>query len=118
MRRVIGLCLPIAMVAGLSACTSTEPPSRNLMQPVDGRSAYEEHCASCHRDGVGGAPMTGDSSAWAGRSPLWMAVLSEHAMDGYLQMPARGGNETMPDADVQAATEYMMLLTYPDRPGD
>jgi cytochrome c5 len=47
-----------------------------------------------------------------------MAVLSEHAMDGYLQMPARGGNETMPDADVQAATEYMMLLTYPDRPGD
>lgn len=126
MRSNIGNYLSIAIAVGLSACGSTEQltdenkesQSLELMQSIDGRSAYDKVCASCHRDGVGGAPVTGDSSAWSGRSRLWMAVLAEHAMRGYLQMPARGGDETMSDAEVQAATEYMMLLAYPDLPSD
>jgi cytochrome c5 len=47
-----------------------------------------------------------------------MAVLAEHVMSGYLQMPERGGDVNLSDADAQAATEYMLLLTYPDRPAD
>ena len=126
MRGVNGVFLAIAISLGFGACGSSDEPASEslessgpgLTQRVDGQSAYDEHCASCHRDGVGGAPVTGDSAYWAGRSPLWMAVLSEHAMNGYLQMPARGGDATMSDAEVQAATEHMMLLTYPDLPRD
>jgi cytochrome c5 len=47
-----------------------------------------------------------------------MAVLAEHAKSGYFQMPARGGDETFSDADLEAATEYMLALTYPERPRD
>ena len=118
--------LGIAVSIGLAACGSADEPATESPGPsgpreaqlLDGESAYNEHCASCHRDGAEGAPVTGDSAYWADRSPLWMAVLSEHAMDGYLQMPARGGDPTMSDAEVQAATEHMMLLTYPDLPRD
>jgi cytochrome c5 len=76
--------------------------------------AYDRHCARCHEDGSNGAPRTGDRSAWAGRSWLWEAVLFEHAKSGYLDMPARGGNETVADATVSQAAEYMLTLTYPE----
>lgn len=126
MRDTPGLYFLIAILIGPIACSRTEqlvyenaaPTTVNQMPGVDGQAAYDEYCASCHRDGVDGAPATGDSSAWSGRSPLWMAVLSEHAMDGYLQMPARGGDASISNAEVQAATEYMLLLAYPDRPAD
>ena len=122
----IGRCLLAAIVLGLSSCGSDDPPTiensstpiSGRSQPVDGQAAYEAVCASCHREGIDGAPATGDASAWSGRSQLWMAVLSEHVKTGYLQMPARGGDEAMSDANIEAATEYMLLQTYPDLPRD
>lgn len=97
--------------------TASSPPV-----PVDdtialtGRQAYDQVCASCHEEGVDGAPKTGDQEAWAGRSWLWQAVLFEHAKDGYLAMPAKGGNESLDDAVVEMAAEYMLTRTYPDAP--
>lgn len=97
--------------------TASSPPV-----PVDdtialtGRQAYDQVCASCHEEGVDGAPKTGDQEAWAGRSWLWEAVLFEHAKDGYLAMPAKGGNESLDDAVVEMAAEYMLTRTYPDAP--
>ena len=79
-----------------------------------GRQAYEDVCAKCHEEGIDGAPKTGDPEAWAGRSWLWEAVLFEHAKDGYLAMPAKGGEETLDDATVEMAAEYMLTLTFPD----
>lgn len=80
-----------------------------------GRDTYEAVCATCHETGRDGAPATGDPADWSGRSPLWQAVLSEHAQAGYLEMPARGGNDALSDAAVAAAVDYMLSRTYPDR---
>ena len=77
--------------------------------------AYERACAACHDEGLNGAPAVGDQEAWAGRSSLWVAVLEEHAKEGYLDMPARGGDPGLSDCEVAAATEYMLSLTHPDR---
>ena len=84
----------------------------------EGRAAYERVCAGCHDEGVGGAPAVGDREAWADRSSLWMGVLAEHAKEGYLDMPAKGGAPDISDPEVTAAAEYMMSLTYPELPGD
>lgn len=46
-----------------------------------------------------------------------MAVLSEHAKSGYLDMRSKGGNEALADEGVAAATEYMLLKTFPELPG-
>jgi cytochrome c5 len=85
---------------------------------VDGKTAYEAMCASCHDKGKSGAPVIRNTSDWQNRSHLWDAVLVEHADKGYLNMPARGGTDIATQYDVQAAAEYMLSITHPDLPRD
>ena len=116
--------LMLAALLLLTACAN-DPANRaerdagplSVGEPaaVDGASAYRDYCASCHETGMLGAPIVGDTSEWAGRSQLWDAVLFDHALTGYLEMPARGGRMDLPDDIVKAATEYMLEVTFPDR---
>lgn len=85
---------------------------------IDGQAAYVEHCAGCHETGMLGAPREGEPDDWQGRSDLWQAVLMEHAKTGFFEMPARGGKSDLPDDVVSAAAEYMLEITFPDRPKD
>ena len=89
------------------------PPADETIQ-LTGKQAYEQVCARCHEEGIDGAPRTGDRDAWEGRSWLWEAVLFEHAKSGYMNMPAKGGDESLDDATVEMAAEYMLTTTYPD----
>ena len=109
--------LVFSLVLGACAQPDQGPPPQELQTDSmwsSGKLAYENICAGCHEEGVEGAPRTGDREAWDGRSRLWAAVLSEHARNGYGSMPARGGTDTLSDADVNKAAEYMMRLTYPE----
>jgi|GEM_PF-1434323 len=84
-----------------------------------GRETYEMACASCHDEDKGdGAPIKGDSDTWSERSPLWSAVLLEHAKSGYLDMPTKGGKLELSDRVVEAAGEYMLHETFPELPRD
>ena len=85
---------------------------------ANGEAAYVEHCAGCHETGMLGAPREGEPLDWQGRSDLWQAVLMEHAKTGYFDMPARGGKTSLPDEIVNAAAEYMLEQTFPERPED
>lgn len=91
-------------------------PSQTAELELSGAQAYETVCASCHESGLNGAPVTGDADAWSDRSMHWEAVLFEHAKNGYMQMPAKGGEPELSDQSVVAAAEYMLSITYPDRP--
>jgi len=87
--------------------------------PADaGQVAYEAFCASCHDTGLDGAPVTGNPDEWDQRSTLWQAVLFEHAKDGYLDMPAKGGMPELSDATAAAAAEYILEATFQDLPAD
>ena len=83
-------------------------------QPLTGKQAYERACAECHDEGSDGAPKTGDREAWKGRSMLWQAVLFEHAQSGYLEMPAKGGDQALDDATISRAAEYLLSTTFPE----
>ena len=85
---------------------------------INGEAAYNEHCAGCHEQGMFGAPREGEPRDWESRSSLWQAVLMEHAKEGYFDMPARGGKTNLPDEVVNAAAEYMLEMTFSDRPQD
>jgi cytochrome c5 len=39
----------------------------------------------------------------------------DHAKTGYFDMPARGGKTELPDDVVNAAAQYMLEFTFPDR---
>jgi len=49
---------------------------------------------------------------------MWQAVLFNHAKAGYLDMPGKGGQPELTDESVEAATEYMLGLTFPELPKD
>ncbi len=121
MSRYFLLILFLGAVAGCSPTDNAKAPSgQSAPAAIAGESlasqcAYQRACAGCHDEGINGAPAVGDREAWAGRSSLWVAVLEEHAIEGYLDMPARGGDPGLSDCEVAAATEYMLSLTHPDR---
>ena len=85
---------------------------------INGEAAYLEHCAGCHETGMLGAPREGQPDDWESRSKLWQGVLMEHAKTGYFDMPAKGGKTNLPDEIVDAAAEYMLEKTFPNRPRD
>jgi len=82
--------------------------SQALEAPSQGQLAYESHCISCHSNGINGAPIPGKPKMWASRIVQGVPVLVDHAINGYGLMPAKGGKESMSDADVEAAVKYMI----------
>ena len=116
--------LMLAAVLLLAACANDAAnraesdaglSSAGELTAVDPAGAYNEYCASCHETGMLGAPIVGDTDEWADRSQLWDAVLFDHALTGYLEMPAKGGRMDLPDDIVKAAAEYMLEITFPNR---
>lgn len=122
------LC-PLILIC-LSGCSAEQdnaaPPAETVAPDsvaveaasLSAEEAYAAACARCHDTGVDGAPMTRNPADWENRSHLWQAVLSEHAKDGYFGMPAKGGNPELPDITVSKAAEYMLEITFPNRPRD
>jgi len=123
------LLLVSMLLLGACAHDPEENPTKGAVQQddamsadnislINGEDAYNNHCAGCHETGMLGAPVAGDALDWGERSRLWDAVLLDHAITGYLEMPARGGVTEMPDEIVKAAAEYMLRMTFPDMPVD
>lgn len=73
-----------------------------------GKSVYDASCAACHGTGVAGAPKVGDKAAWAPRLKAGLDALHASAIKGKGAMPPKGGNTSLPDADVAAAVDYMV----------
>lgn len=123
---LLGVCL--SCLIGCSDATESPKPvveeqgvqakSWREDQLLAGQATYEKACASCHSSGSNDAPVVGDREAWSGRSDLWVAVLAEHANSGYLDMPEKGGHGELTEEAVNAAFEYMMYKTFPERPRD
>ena len=118
MRQIIFL---LAASFALMACAHHSGDSQDDKTStiaIDGQQAYKENCAGCHETGMLGAPREGVPQDWDERSDLWQAVLMDHAKTGYFDMPARGGKTELPDDVINAAAEYMLETTFPDRPED
>ena len=117
MRHIL-LSIAVALVLAACAHRGDDADAAGQTAAINGESAYLEHCAGCHETGMLGAPREGEPIDWESRSNLWQAVLMEHAKTGYFDMPARGGKTELPDEVVDAAAEYMLEKTFPDRPED
>jgi cytochrome c5 len=76
-----------------------------------GKDIFDKTCSACHATGVAGAPKVGDKAAWAPRIAQGLGVLHTHALQGKGAMPPKGGNTALPDADVNAAVDYMVAAS-------
>ncbi|KAI3606298.1 Cytochrome c5 [Cupriavidus necator H850] len=72
-----------------------------------GKKVYQQVCAACHATGVAGAPKFGDKTDWAPRLSAGTEALHTVALRGKGVMPPKGGYAG-PDADVIAASDYMV----------
>ena len=69
---------------------------------------YKQTCSACHAAGVLNAPKFGDKASWAPRIAQGMEILHKHALQGFNNMPAKGGAMTMSDKSVEDAADYMV----------
>ncbi len=73
-----------------------------------GETTYNSLCMGCHASGALGSPKFGDKAAWAPRIAQGMETLYNNALKGKKNMPAKGGNPGLSDADVKATVDYMV----------
>lgn len=78
------------------------------MSLARGEHVYLTHCASCHADGKGGAPVVGNQRDWEARVAIGPLPLLRNAIDGYRSHPKRGGCVECTDGDIISATVYMV----------
>jgi len=99
-----------APVAAPEPAPATAPAPMSQGDSANGKAIYDKTCMACHATGVAGAPKAGDKSAWTPRLATGMDHLYMSALKGKGAMPPKGGNVTLPDADVKAAVDYMVSL--------
>ena len=106
---------PAAPAAPMVAATvatpvpAAAPPAAAAAATSDvGEKIYKQACAACHIAGVAGAPKFGDKTAWAPRIATGMDAMVAAVISGKGIMPPKGGAAGASDADLRAATQYMV----------
>ena len=98
----VATCTLLAVM--LAGCSPAEQP---------GQMIWQNNCQVCHGPGLAGAPRIGHRADWAKRLTQGTDTLIDHAIHGHAgrgghEMPARGGNPSLTDADIAAAVNYMI----------
>ena len=74
---------------------------------LDGGEIYGQLCSACHNAGVAGAPML-QKAQWSARLAQGVDTLHLHAIQGIRGMPARGGNPSLTDEQMNATVDWML----------
>lgn len=101
---------PIGTVTAVDKSVAKEPRS--------GEEVYNAVCTSCHTTGVLGAPKLGDKGAWDSRLGQGLEGLLNHAINGINNMPARGGDPSITDEELNNAIVYMLGKAGHDLSGE
>ncbi len=72
-----------------------------------GEEIYTAVCSSCHDAGALGAPKFNNKGDWASRLGKGFDTLVSHAINGFNQMPARGGDGDLSDVEVARAVAHL-----------
>ncbi len=109
---------PIGQVAligdpDVGALAAVTLQTETVRAPLTGPQVYNEICQLCHAaPGVGGAPVLGDTTAWAPRLEQSAELMQDHVINGYTgeagYMPPKGGRLDLSDEEILDALDYML----------
>ena len=112
----------VALAAALVFASSAASPADERKFPEfpdarlkHGRAIWLETCEACHANDIAGAPLVTNKAAWAprlakGKDALYGSALAGLTGPKGTQMPPRGGNAKLTDAEVRAAVDYMLAI--------
>ena len=101
--------LTICTLSLVSYSVMAAEPSDLSARQQEGKAVYDYLCSRCHAIGQEGAPRVGHAEDWQGRAGFEQQLLVKHASEGYLGMPASGGESRFDTDAIAAAVEYMLL---------
>ena len=93
----------IFVFSGTSVCSAADTRT--------GKQVYDNACATCHAAGVLQAPKPGTQQDWVEREKQGLEVLLSHALKGFKNMPAKGGNPAIKDKEIENAIIYMLVTS-------
>lgn len=115
---LLGGCGKATPEVAVAAAPAPPFDERAVPAPADpvlalGQRIYRGDCYNCHDRGKKGAPRIADRTAWAPRLTQGLDTLVAHATQGFMgpagdEMPARGGNDDLTDAEIAAAVRYLI----------
>jgi len=94
--------------AAVSVSDLSHADLRAKYDVVQGKQTYERVCITCHSDGVMEAPKFCDITAWKPRIAHGMESMVKHAVEGFNNMPSKGGMESLSVAEAANAVAYMV----------
>jgi len=115
--------IPVAVLAAcLAACGDEQggaggnEASSRQWAPQDTALAevYNRSCRSCHTIAATGAPLTGDTAAWAPRMNKGINVLVDNVVSGYGGMPPFG---LCMDCDADQLEALTLFMADPEAEG-
>jgi cytochrome c5 len=105
---------PAESPAAAAERSSTQIPPQQEVDRQMGEQVYQSSCASCHGQGIAGAPAQGNREQWQPRLAKGYEALVMNSINGFQGntgvMPPRGGNANLSDEEVAAAVAYMMEI--------
>ncbi len=96
------------LIAVSSLIFLTTPWLYAASEARSGIQIYDVYCAGCHASGVLQSPKLGDKQDWGEREQQGFEILLTHAIKGYKNMPAKGGNPAIKDKEIENAIKYIL----------
>jgi len=84
---------------------------------IQGEDIAKASCFTCHQHGLMNAPKIGDREDWGKRFAQGFDSLLTHALSGFNDMPARGGNPNLKDNEIEQALLFMLAQSELTVPG-
>lgn len=99
---------PAADASAKTAAASKPEPTPETDDGMSPSEVFDAHCTMCHKTGVAGAPVFGDSDSWAPHIAKGKDTLYHSALHGLNAMPPRGMCTECSDAELEATVDYMV----------
>lgn len=108
-KQLEGRIAPVGQVVTDPAALLKLAAAAPARAPMSGADVVAKVCSGCHQTGMLGAPKIGDHGEWNKRKSARGGIdgLLKSAVNGRNQMPPRGGDPSLSDAELKAAIELM-----------
>ncbi|WP_038052227.1 c-type cytochrome [Thioalkalivibrio sp. ALJ1] len=96
-------------IAPIGQVTSGRVDAAEEADDLSPGDIYSNVCAACHDSGASGAPLKDDTDEWSNRlNEKGLEGLFENSINGIGAMPARGGDSSLSDEQVQDVVAFML----------